>query len=153
MDLQSNLIEWKKKTGKGGYRGWPLASLGVHGLIIALIVFMGATAAHKVDAEQKPIHAFLSKGAAPPPPPPPPPPAPSSAPKATPHPTIKPVQVPHFVQPTQIPKERPKVEVPTTHAAVDLTPSQPSEPSGGETGGEKGGVEGGVVGGVQGGEG
>jgi len=61
------------------------------------------------------------------------------------------VQVPHFVQPTQIPKELPKVEVPTTHAAVDLTPSQPSEPSGGETGGVKGGVEGGVVGGVQGG--
>src|SRR5438552_13163486 len=121
MDLQSNLIESKKRTGKGGYRGWPLASLGVHGLIIALIIFMGATAAHKVDAE-KPIRAFLSQSAAPPPPPPPPPPpaASSSAPKATPHPVIKPVQIPHFVQPTHVPKELPKVEAPTTHAPVDL---------------------------------
>jgi protein TonB len=113
---------------------------------------MGARAVHKVDAEQK-IHAFLSQGAAPPPPPPPPPPASSSAPKATPHPTIKPVQVQQhaFVQPTHTPKEVPKVEVPTSSTpTVDLTPSQPSEPSG-ETGGVKGGVEGGVAGGVVGG--
>jgi len=152
MDLQSNLIESKKKTGKGRYRAWPLASIAVHGLIIALIVFMGATAVHKVDAE-KSIHAYLAQGAAPPPPPPPPPPAASSSvPKATPHPTIKPVQVPQhaFVQPTQTPKELPKVEA-TPTPTIDLTPSQPSEPSGGETGGVKGGVEGGVAGGVQGG--
>src|SRR5438132_2028979 len=116
MDLQSNLIESKKKTGKGRLRAWPLASLGVHGLIIALIVFMGARAVHKVDAEQKSIKAYLSQGAAPPPPPPPPPPASSSAPRATPHPTIKPVQVQQhaFVQPTHTPKQIPKVEVPTS---------------------------------------
>jgi protein TonB len=64
------------------------------------------------------------------------------------------VQVPQnaFVQPTETPKELPKVEVATTPTpTIDLTPSQPSEPSGGETGGVKGGVEGGVAGGVQGG--
>jgi periplasmic protein TonB len=154
MDLQSNLIESKKKSGKGRWKAWPLASVGVHGLIIVLIVFMGATAVHKVDAEQKSIHAYLAQGAAPPPPPPPPPPAPSSAPKATPHPTIKPVQVPQhaFVQPTQTPKELPKVEVPTTPTpTVDTTPSLSSEPSSAEAGGVKGGVEGGVAGGVVGG--
>ncbi len=117
---------------------------------------MGARAVHKIDAEEKPIHAYLAQGAAPPPPPPPPPaPASSSAPRATPHPTIKPVQVPQhaFVQPTQTPKEVPKVEVPTTPTpTVDLTPSQPSEPSGGETGGVQGGVVGGQVGGQVGGE-
>jgi len=154
MDLQSNLIESKKRTGKSRFRAWPLASVAVHVLVIALIVYMGARVVHKVDAEEKPIHAYLAQGAAPPPPPPPPPPAASSsAPRATPHPTIKPVQVPQhaFVQPTQTPKEVPKVEVPTTPTpTVDLTPSQPSEPSGGATDAAKG-VEGGVAGGVQGG--
>src|SRR5947209_20435252 len=100
MDLKSNLIESNKPRKKGGWKAY-LASIGLHLLMISFIVLMGATAAHRVNAE-KPIRAFLAQGAAPPPPPPPPPPpAASSTPKAT--PTVKPVQVQKmtFVQPTQ----------------------------------------------------
>src|SRR5713226_8406047 len=147
LDLQKQLIECSKH--KDGRR-WrcSIASLGLHGLFIAVIVFLSASATHKVDA-QKPIRAFLAASAPPPPPPPPPPPAASSAPK-TPTPVVKPVQVPQtaFVQPREIPKEVPKVEVPiTTASVVDTTPSQPATPSG-ETGGVPGGVVGGVAGGV-----
>src|SRR5712692_3613246 len=105
IDLKGNLIESNKRKKKGGWKAY-LGSIGLHLVIIAFIVFMGAAATHKVDAE-KPMHAFLSPGAAPPPPPPPPPPAASSAPK-TPTPTVKPVVRPSFVQPTEIPKELPK---------------------------------------------
>ena len=102
----------------------------------------------RVD-EEKSVHAFLMAGAPHPPPPPPPPPAPSSAPKSTPTPVVKPVVVQtSFVQPHQIPKELPKVDIPTTGAVVDTTPAQPS---GGEVGGVPGGVIGGVAGGVEGG--
>ena len=57
------------------------------------------------------------------------------------------------MQPTETPREVPKVE-PVTTTKVDLTPSQPTTdtaPSGGEAGGVAGGVTGGVAGGVQGG--
>ena len=69
MDLQSNLIESQKQKGTG--RGWKAsaASVVAHGLIIATVLFMGASATHKVDAEEKPIRAFITQGAAPPPPP------------------------------------------------------------------------------------
>lgn len=151
MDLRDQLIECDNQ--KKGKRRWKssLASIGIHGAIFAFIIFMGASATHKVDAA-KPISAFLSAGA-PPPPPPPPPPAASSAPKSTPTPVVKPVQIPQtsFVQPRIIPTELPKVEIPTTSTVVDTTPSEPTLPSGGEVGGVAGGVVGGVAGGVQGG--
>jgi periplasmic protein TonB len=149
MDLQSNLIE-SSKLRNGKRKGWKatLAALGVHGLIIALVVVMGATATHKVAAENK-IQAFVAHAAAPPPPPPPPPPpAGSSTPKPT--PVVKPVVIPQtsFVQPREIPKEVPKVEpVATTETAPPSTSEQPA----GEPGGVAGGVPGGVAGGVQGG--
>jgi protein TonB len=151
MDLQSNLIESSKRNRK--HRGWKfsLGSLGVHGLIIALILVMGATATHKVAAEDKVIRAFVASHAAPPPPPPPPPPpAASSTPKPTPV-TVKPVQIPKtsFVQPREIPKEVPKVE-PTTTTVANTAPSTNDQPAG-EPGGVPGGVAGGVGGGVQGG--
>src|SRR5712691_8440122 len=147
MDLQENLLESSNRKKKGAGK-FSIASLALHALIVAFILFMSAaTATHRVDAERK-IQAFVTNA---PPPPPPPPPAGSSAPHpATPKPTIKPVEVPHFVQPTQIPKELPKVEASMTKVA-DVTPSQPSAPSGGEQGGVPGGVVGGVAGGVQGG--
>ena len=47
MDLQSNLIESSK--GRNGHgKGWKcsIASVGVHGFIIAFIVIMSATAVH-----------------------------------------------------------------------------------------------------------
>ncbi|HYS55383.1 MAG TPA: energy transducer TonB [Thermoanaerobaculia bacterium] len=147
MDLQDQLIESsKERRGKGAGK-FSIASIALHGFMIAGILFMSATATHKVAAE-KPIRAFLASNAAPPPPPPPPPAA-SSAPRST--PTIKPVQIPKssFVQPTEIPKELPKVEAPMT-SATNVAPSQPSEPAG-EPGGVPGGVAGGVQGGVQGG--
>lgn len=149
FDLQSNLIESKKRNKKGSKAY--LGSIGLHLLIIAFIVFMGAAATHRVDAE-KPIHAFLSQGAAPPPPPPPPPPPAASSAKTTPTPTVKSVVRPTFVQPTETPKELPKIEAPTTNApVVDTTPAEPSQPAG-EAGGVTGGVAGGVQGGVVGGQ-
>src|SRR5438067_13761025 len=100
MDLLNELLESGKQRRKGGLKA-TLASLGVHGGLIAFILFMSAQAAQKVTAEDKPIHAFLSKGA-PPPPPPPPPPAASHA-ASTPQ-IVTPVQVTPqtFVQPRQI---------------------------------------------------
>ena len=155
MDLQSNLIESSKHKRGPGFK-YSAASLGLHGLIIAFIVFMTASATHKVTAEDHPIRVFMSQAAAPPPPPPPPPPAASNA---APHPTqvVKPVQIPQtsFVQPREIPKEIPKVpDLPTTTAAVDTTPStaQPAGEPGAVPGGVAGGVQGGVVGGVVGGQ-
>jgi TonB family protein len=69
---------------------------------------------------------------------------------------VKPVQIPHqtFVQPREIPKEIPKVDIPSPiHVAqVDTTPATPSnDPPGAQEGGVAGGVVGGVVGGQQGG--
>lgn len=154
MDLQSNLIE-SGKLRNGKRKGWKasIAALGVHGLVIAFVVVMSATAAHKVAAEDKPIRAFMVAHAAPPPPPPPPPPpaAASSAPKST--PVVKPTIIPKtsFVQPKQIPKEVPKVQPVQTTAADTSASSSASDQPAGEPGGVPGGVEGGVVGGVQGG--
>jgi protein TonB len=155
MDLQSNLIE-SGKLQNGTRKGWKasIAALGVHGLIIAFVVVMSATAAHKVAAEDKPIRAFITAHAAPPPPPPPPPPpAASSAPKST--PVVKPTIIPKtsFVQPKVIPKDVPKVQpVATTQTAAPTSNDQPSAESGGVPGGVEGGVAGGVQGGVVGGQ-
>jgi periplasmic protein TonB len=154
MDLQNELIESGKKSQKGGWKA-TLASLAVHGGIIALIVFISTHAIQKVNAEGKPIHVYLSSAAPPPPPPPPPPPAASHA-ASTPKTVVTPVQIPHqtFVQPREIPQEIPKVNIPTptTVAQIDPTPSQPSnDPPGAQEGGVAGGVAGGVVGGQQGG--
>jgi protein TonB len=155
MNLQNELLESGKRHQKGGWKA-TLASLGVHGAIIALILFISTQAAQKVAAEDKPMHAFLSSKAAPPPPPPPPPPPAASHVSSTPK-VVKPVQVTHqtFVQPREIPKEVPKVNIPiptTKVAEVDPTPAQPSnDPPGAQEGGVAGGVVGGVVGGQQGG--
>jgi hypothetical protein len=155
MDLQNELLESGKQHQKGGWKA-TMASLGVHGAIIALILFISAQATQKVAAEDKPIHAFLSSKAAPPPPPPPPPPPAASHASSTPK-VVKPVQVTQhtFVQPREIPKEVPKVNIPTPTtkvAEVDTTPAEPSnDPPGAQEGGVAGGVVGGVVGGQQGG--
>jgi len=155
MDLQNELLESGKKHQKGGWKA-TVASLGVHGAIIALIIFISTQATQKVAAEDKPIHAYLSSKAAPPPPPPPPPPPAASHASSTPT-VVKPVQVTHqtFVQPREIPKEVPKVNIPTPTtkvAQVDPTPAEPSnDPPGAQEGGVAGGVVGGVVGGQQGG--
>jgi protein TonB len=154
MDLQNELLESGKQHQKGGWKA-TVASLGVHGAIIALIIFISTQATQKVAAEDKPIHAYLSSHAAPPPPPPPPPPPAASRASSTPK-VVTPVQVTHqtFVQPREIPKEIPKVTIPTTTkvAEVDPTPAQPSnDPPGAQEGGVAGGVVGGIVGGQQGG--
>lgn len=173
MDLQSNLIESKKKKQKGGFQA-SVASLLVHSALIGTIIFVGASASHKVDAEEQPIRAFITQGAAPPPPPPPPAPASgSSAPKATPKPKIEapkpdPVITP-MTPPVEIPKEVPKVDpIPVVQntpvePVADPEPETPSgggmtsgasdagSVAGGVQGGVAGGVVGGVVGGVQGG--
>ena len=150
MDLQSNLIESSKQKKKGGWRA-STASIALHGLMLAFVVYMGAQATQKVNAEHQ-IKAFVVEGAAPPPPPPPPPPpAANSAPKATPKivQQPKPVVIPQFHQPTEIPKEVPKVEpIPTTPVQAPTTPEPDTTPAAGPA---DGGVPGGVVGGVQGG--
>src|SRR5947209_5869566 len=152
MDLQNELLESGKRHQKGGWKA-TLASLGVHGGIVALVLFISTQATQKVAAEDKPISAFLSSHAAPPPPPPPPPPPAASHASSTPK-IVKPVQVTQqaFVQPREIPKEVPKVNIPiptTKVAQVDPTPS--NDPPGAQEGGVAGGVVGGVVGGQQGG--
>src|ERR1700719_5056617 len=99
MDLRDQLLESSDRKEKGAGK-FSIASIVVHGGIIGFILIMSATATHKVDAESKPIRAFLASSAAPPPPPPPPPPPASSAP-STPHVTPKLVVVqqrPSFVQ-------------------------------------------------------
>src|SRR3954453_14729093 len=153
MDLRNELIESGTHQKRGGWKS-ALASVGVHGAIIGLIVFIGTQATQKVAAESKPMHAYLLSKAAPPPPPPPPPPPAASHAASTPK-IVKPVQIPQqtFVQPREIPKEVPKVDIPTTKVAeVDPTPSQPSnDPPGAQEGGVAGGVTGGVVGGQTGG--
>src|SRR3954454_5649 len=141
MDLQSNLIEsCKLRNGKA--KGWKcsVASLGLHGAIVTIIILMGAMTTHKVAAEDKTIHAFMAHAAAPPPPPPPPPPAGSSAPKPT--PVVKPVVIPKtsFVQPHVIPKEVPKVQPVATTDTAPATNDQPASDAGGQTGGVPGGV-------------
>src|SRR6267378_1153770 len=73
MDLQEQLIESSNRHKKGAGK-FSIASLAVHGVIIAFVLFMSATASHRVDAEDKPMRVFMSSHAAPPPPPPPPPP-------------------------------------------------------------------------------
>jgi len=152
MDLQDLLLESSDRKQRGSGK-FSIASVAVHGGIIAAILFMSATATHKVDAESKPIRAFISTAAAPPPPPPPPPAAPAAS--STPHvATPKPVVVQQhaFVQPEQTPIEIPKVE-PVSTPATDVTPSQSqsTDTAGGEPGGVAGGVAGGVDGGVVGG--
>jgi len=154
MDLRDQLIESGTHQKQRGWKA-TLASLGVHGAIIGLIVFISTQATQKVAAEDKPIHAYmLSKAAPPPPPPPPPPPAASHA-ASTPK-IVKPVETPKqtFVQPHEIPKDVPKVDIPTPTqvAQVDPTPSQASnDPPGAQEGGVAGGVSGGVAGGQEGG--
>lgn len=152
MDLQSNLIESGKQRQKGGWKA-SLTAVILHGALVSSIIVIGATTSNRINAEDKPIHAFISQAAAPPPPPPPPPPAASSgAPKATPH--IQPVQpqpVVHnaFIPPREIPKDVPKV-VETTQPSTDDKPSD-DLPSSAPTQAVQGGVAGGVPGGVQGG--
>lgn len=157
MDLRTNLFASRKRSQKGVGKA-SLFSLTMHVLLISSVVVLGATASHKVDAEEK-IKVFITQGAAPPPPPPPPPPpaASSSAPKSTPtiKPTVEPVRVQEsFVAPVETPKEVPQVETPYVQTAqVDLTPSEaPSGVAGGVVGGVQGGVVGGEVGGVHGGQ-
>jgi periplasmic protein TonB len=151
MDLESNLIESTNRKQRGGWKA-SLAAVGVHGLIVGFILFMTAATTHKINAEDKPIRAFVVSSAAPPPPPPPPPPAGASHPAAQQVVKLKPVEVPKstFVQPHEIPKQVPVVQTPITQAKVDLTPAESSEPAG-EAGGVEGGVSGGVAGGVVGG--
>ncbi|MDQ6802143.1 MAG: hypothetical protein M3041_15065, partial [Acidobacteriota bacterium] len=62
MDLQSQLIE-SSKRGRKGKGKFSIASLAVHGVIVAGILFLSANASHKVDAETKPIRAFLTSAA------------------------------------------------------------------------------------------
>lgn len=160
MDLQKNLIESRKKKGSGHIRKASAASLVAHGVLVGAIIFAGAQASHSVHAEDKPIAAFITQGAAPPPPPPPPPPpqAASSAPKS--QPRIEPPKIqpqPTFTQPREIPKELPKVDpipVKTDQEPIlDLTPDpEPIPSSGSDLGAVAGAAPGGVPGGVQGGQ-
>jgi len=63
MDLQNELFVSRKKAKRGKAT---IASLIVHGGIIALIVFISTQAAQRVVAENKPRLAYLSSSAPPP---------------------------------------------------------------------------------------
>ena len=162
MDLQEHLFDSRKDRRKR-WNGAAPASIALHGLLIAAVVFGGARAKQSVAAE-KPINAFITQGAAPPPPPPPPPPKKSSGgAQATPKvQQPKPVQTPQptFTAPVEIPKEVPKVDpLPVTRSmpVPELPSVETVADGGGGAGGDalngvEGGVEGGVAGGVVGGE-
>ena len=163
MDLQKELIESTNQKGRRGWRA-TTASLTLHGLLLAGVIYAGThEVAHKVAAE-KPIPAFITQGAAPPPPPPPPPPpAPASggAPQqATPKVQPKPVDVPPdpMTPPVEVPKEVPKVDMPVSRDLPVANNLSEVPSSGGDQGagdavaGVPGGVAGGVAGGVVGGE-
>ncbi|GEM_PF-182690 len=176
MDLQENLIESSDRTGRK--RKWKpyLGSLVMHALLIALILFLSMTSVKNVKAEQKPIRAYLTQGAAPPPPPPPPPPAPAKSSGGGPKPVKLVTQLqlpstPKFITPVETPKEVPQpVQTPSPQTLkIDdesslpqpmMSSSSSSEGSGsgdststaGVAGGVPGGVAGGVVGGVVGGQ-
>lgn len=164
MDLQKELLESGKGPKKRG--GWKAsaASIALHGVLVAGILYAGQNVTHKVDAE-KPIDAFITQGAAPPPPPPPPPPArsssaPQSQPRVQPQPT--PVIPNPLTPPVEIPKEIPKVDLPVSKdlPVVDTPLPEstgsldegPGDALAGVVGGVAGGVAGGVVGGELGGE-
>jgi len=151
MDLRDQLLESSDRKQEGAGK-FSIVSIAAHGLIVAAILFVGASATHRIDAETKPIPAFIATAAAPPPPPPPPPaPAGSSAAHiATPKPVVV-HETPKFVQPAEVPQEVPQV-VPTTPTVANLAPSTDTgAPSSDDSGGVPGGVEGGVKGGVDGG--
>lgn len=161
MDLQRELIESQKRKGSRHLRTASAASFVAHGALIAGLVFAASHTTHKVNAEDNKIAAFVSQGAAPPPPPPPPPPkaaanTPRSQPRVVQQPRVQPQ--PTFTQPTEIPKEVPKVDpIPVKDALLDLTATAEPVPStgadiAGVAGGVPGGVVGGQVGGVVGGE-
>src|SRR5438270_794113 len=67
MDLRDQLLESSDRKEKGAGK-FSIASVVLHGGIVGFIIFMSATATHKVDAESKPIRAFLTSSAEPPPP-------------------------------------------------------------------------------------
>jgi protein TonB len=163
MDLQEHLFDCRKDSRKQGKS--TAASVAVHGLLIAAIVFGGARAKHSVAAE-KPIDAFITQGAAPPPPPPPPPPkkasggGPKPVVKQQPKPVVQQPR-PSFTAPVEIPKEVPKVDpLPINRnlpvPELPVVESVPEDTGSGEGGdavhGVEGGVDGGVAGGVVGGE-
>ena len=162
MDLQEQLIESRKQKRDGKKWSVSLASLVFHVMLVGGIVYAGThQVTHKVDAEHR-INAFISQGAAPPPPPPPPPPKSGGAPKATPQ--VKPVEIPKpmtssvLTPPVEIPKEIPKIEMPTPTATLPVAETLPepssgiSEGPGDAVNGVEGGVTGGVAGGIVGGE-
>ena len=166
MDLQKELLESSRSKSDKRSLGASFASMALHGLLVAGIVYAGAQkVTHKVDAE-KPINAFLAQGAAPPPPPPPPPPPAAKSSGAPRQSTPKPVEIPKPVTTSAL---TPPVEIPKTESIPTPTQNLPQtsaveEPAGGTldtgagdalagvAGGVEGGVAGGVVGGVVGGE-
>jgi periplasmic protein TonB len=151
MDLQDNLIECNPSKNKRGWKA-SCASIVAHALMLAFIIYLGTSAASKIDAEEKPMRAYIMQGAAPPPPPPPPPPpapAGSSAPKATPqapkavtHLQINPVHIAQLTPPREIPKEIPKINptpMPEQHVlkiedATQSTPQPMISSSGSDSG-------------------
>ena len=132
------LIESAGIDRKKGTWVTTLISAVVHVVIIGAVVAAGMYVHQKPEVVEKPIRAFFAS--APPPPPPPPPPAASSSSVSTPKVTKieTPKTQPTFHQPTQTPRDVPKV-------------SENTDTTGGQTGGVVGGVQGGVVGGVVGG--
>lgn len=164
MDLQRELIESSKsKRSRGKRLRASAASMALHAMLVAGVVYAGSNKlSHRIDA-QTPIQAFISQGAAPPPPPPPPPPPKSGgAQPSTPRVQPKPVevaQVTPLTPPVEIPNEVPEVPMTVPDTRLPVAETTNSDPAGGtEAGpgdaanGVAGGVEGGVAGGVVGGE-
>ena len=62
MDLQDQLIESSNRRGKSAGK-FSIASVALHGLIVAFILFMSATATHNLVEYRDPISGALVFGA------------------------------------------------------------------------------------------
>lgn len=148
------LIESAGKDRKKG--GWitVVISTVVHLAIVGAIFAAGMYVKENPDVIEKPMAAFIAVSAAPPPPPPPPPAASSgSPPRQTRVETPQEPRRNEFRQPTETPREVPRVaDVPVDEAAGAVEGGQVGGVVGGQAGGIVGGQLGGVVGGQLGGQ-
>jgi periplasmic protein TonB len=147
----SQLVFSGAKKRRGGIRALLLpVTLALHIVVLAAVVLVPLFTSEELPQPTTAggILAFFVEPVAAPPPPPPPPAPPKAAavavPKVTKVEAPRPVVIPRFVAPIEIPPEIPQPQVAGSEGLV-------AAPDSGVAGGVEGGTPGGVVGGVPGG--